>query len=368
LRGSHYTTNIVNGVGNFAEIGFTPITSFVPDGRVAITFWVEDVSKLSTVTIYLADAAGYTNFITSQINMMLVANKFAVSGWHTIYVDPLLAATEGQTWGTPTGTVTFGTTAINTIKVRFTPVAGQSFNVSIADIVFGGKNKPSIVLFFDDGYKDNLDYGAPIAEQNGLRINIPVIQSMFGGANYLTVDQALDLQARGHAILNHSYDNTQWGDAGAGSDVSQYISLVDSCRAFLNANGLGKYSDYFVYPGGLYVDSLVSGLRLAGYKAARGASFAGLNKTYNGNPQLDFISGSYVLDQGKTYAQVEALVNKAIDTGGHMFMHGHRLQASAGVAAWAVEDYKKLAGLLGDYLRNGLIDNPTYPEFISRYY
>jgi hypothetical protein len=51
-----------------------------------------------------------------------------------------------------------------------------------------------------------------------------------------------------------------------------------------------------------------------------------------------------------------------------MFMHGHRLQASAGVAAWAVEDYKKLAGLLGDYLRNGLIDNPTYPEFISRYY
>jgi peptidoglycan/xylan/chitin deacetylase (PgdA/CDA1 family) len=270
------------------------------------------------------------------------------AGWH-VYRIPL--ATAGQ------GAYAANLAAITGFGVQWAKPATQVVYVNSVRIYAAGTDLPTFILTFDDGLDEHATVCAPYLQQYGWSGTFGIVANRVGNTGYATVDQIRTMDARGHAIANHSYSHTDWTNLTGAEKEFQ----VREGKRFLVNNGLGRNADVYVFAYGLNgtqadLDMTFRYSRCALNTAWLDRSLA--EAAWPGPQRHPFavtdrsILCRYLQDNHGTYGFTNANIDASITAGGVTPVMFHQLDGSAGFhteADWksAIDHLrtKELAGL-----------------------
>ena len=134
-----------------------------------------------------------------------------------------------------------------------------------------------VLITFDDGYEDNYKNAYPILKKYDFKATIFVITSFLGkDKNYMTWDQARELDANGISIESHTVDHKSMTDL---TDEQLRMELVESKKKA--EKELGHPVEYMAYPTGTYNLHIAEMVKEAGYKAAFTIKYGNVDKASN---------------------------------------------------------------------------------------
>jgi len=129
----------------------------------------------------------------------------------------------------------------------------------------GTKPRPgTVVITFDDGFRDNYVSAFPVLARNGFPATVFIPTGFVGKEGYLTWDQIRVMMEHGidfgsHTI-NHVYLPSEKDTAVLWNEVSERRKAIEEAT--------GKSPRYFAYPLGGFNDKVKSAVKMAGYKGA----------------------------------------------------------------------------------------------------
>lgn len=142
----------------------------------------------------------------------------------------------------------------------------ESHGLKTATLVEFIKNrilKPSVILTFDDGYRDFYTNAWPILKKYGARATIFVITDRIDQPGYLTSNQIQMLSSQNIEIGSHSVSHPNLTNA---SDLNVRKQLEDSKSEIESI--IAKEVTSFSYPSGKYDERIIHAVLDAGYWSA----------------------------------------------------------------------------------------------------
>lgn len=121
----------------------------------------------------------------------------------------------------------------------------------------------SIVITFDDGFRDNYEHAYPILQEFGFSAAVFCITGRMGSAGYLTKQDLREMSASGFEFGSHTVSHPRL----------DRLSSMEKWREISDSKGMledltGACVDFFCYPYGDYDAEAVDLVRKAGYLGA----------------------------------------------------------------------------------------------------
>jgi len=138
---------------------------------------------------------------------------------------------------------------------------------NIKDYISGKKKIPgrSIVLTFDDGYKDNYTYAFPILKKYNFPAAIFIIVSEVGRPDRLSWEEIKEMQACGLiTFASHTFTHPFLNSLRSAGDLKREISGSKSALE----DKLGRSVEIFSYPSGRFNTEVIQAVKDAGYQMA----------------------------------------------------------------------------------------------------
>ncbi len=137
------------------------------------------------------------------------------------------------------------------------------------ELVHALKNKAalpakSILVTFDDGYRDNHMYAFPIIKKYGIKANLMLTTGLMEGADYLTWDQVSDIKNSG---LFYFTDHT-WSHANVAAGTEEKIRYEIETAKKQIQDKTGQVVDIFTYPYGASGPLAIKILQETGFTGA----------------------------------------------------------------------------------------------------
>jgi hypothetical protein len=311
-------------------------------GYIGVTLYVTDV--VESVNLGLTAYVGQDATFTNNRSNFIVADKM-VPGWNHLVVP--LAAVNAIT-GQPGLAVVNGafTPTDNIRSMRFridsSSLAARDFYVSEVWCAPSGRGR--VAVTFDDGWIESYSQGHAYAASKGLPLTHYLIPELLGSANYITLAQALEMQAAGDQLGLHG--NLRWGD-----DPSRIATDAAGLRA------LGLPTDHAAYPEGAYgkatgnTPTVLAALAAQNVRTAR-TVVQGLWYPMAGRQQNPLLLFGVPLNNTMTLAQAKLWVDRAAATGGTLIFYGHKIGATADSLTWVTADWQALV----DYIAAAPVD------------
>ncbi|MCB2295571.1 polysaccharide deacetylase family protein [Clostridium algoriphilum] len=161
------------------------------------------------------------------------------------------------------------------------------------------KNLPnkSIVITFDDGYKDNYTNAYPILKEFNLKATVFVITNAIDkDKNYLTSDEIKLMDKNNVRIESHT----------AAHEHLDKITFMDNVKSMTASKSelekiLNRKINYIAYPFGEYNLSTIKAAKQTGYKLAFSTEYGWINKNNNiYSLGRIFVSSTYDLQKFKS--------------------------------------------------------------------
>lgn len=266
---------VTTGAGNHAEVELNPCGLVSHQGVFVLRFYVEDYTKVSLISVYLAKDTSYTNFAIFNYNIAGIPG-FQRNGWHEFRFSGSSYAAGGEVAFTG-GAFTIAETAIQRMKVRITPVAAQ---VAVVDLDSFETNpqqsKASILITSDDAYQSWYDSGIAYLDSKGIKSTLYCIGGSLGtgagDAAFMSEANVVSMYATGHDIATHgATDLSSLANPGA-----RYADIVAN-RDYLVTRGMTRGAYHYAWPNGVYEmsagdRSLRDAIYSAGMLTARGTN------------------------------------------------------------------------------------------------
>jgi len=120
----------------------------------------------------------------------------------------------------------------------------------------------TVVLTFDDGYRDNYTYAFPVLKKYGLTGNLLLASGLMEGPDYLTWSQVSDMKSN-YYFVDHTWSHASLGNAAA--DKIHYE--VETAKNQIQDH-TGQTVDIFGYPYGSFGSGVISILQADGFLGA----------------------------------------------------------------------------------------------------
>ncbi|MHB8860328.1 MAG: polysaccharide deacetylase family protein [Minisyncoccota bacterium] len=128
-----------------------------------------------------------------------------------------------------------------------------------------------VILSFDDGWSDQFKYAFPILQKYQYPATFFVFTNAIGRKGFLTWDDLHTLVASGMRVGDHTRSHPYLTSV---RNASALWDEIDGSKLLLEKK-LGSPVDEFAYPFGRYDPAIISLVRKAGYKSARGDYYSG---------------------------------------------------------------------------------------------
>lgn len=122
----------------------------------------------------------------------------------------------------------------------------------------------SIVLTFDDGYRDNYQYAYPVLKKYGVKGSFMIATGLMGGSDYMTWDNLREMSGSGLAYFT---DHT-WSHYAVGYGAADKIRYEIATAKQQLQDNTGQAIDLFTYPYGSFSDLSIDILRQEGFTGA----------------------------------------------------------------------------------------------------
>lgn len=184
-------------------------------------------------------------------------------------------------------------------------ISRQSFDIQISELSYLCKNKKmenkNVCLTFDDGGISFLTVIAPILEKYGFTGYFFITTKLINSVGFLTSDDILELDRRGHIIGTHSHSHPKNISALSDSEIElEWVKSINILEDILK-----KPIEYASIPGGFY--SRVS---------AKILFSIGIKAIFTSNPSTvvklvgtKMIIGRYSVTQDMTTKDVTEILN-----------------------------------------------------------
>lgn len=122
----------------------------------------------------------------------------------------------------------------------------------------------SLLITFDDGYKDIYDYAYPIFQKYGINANLMIPSGLMGGTDYLSWGQIEEMGRSGFVY----YTDHTWSHYAVNNGSFEKIKYeIETGRQLLEQHS-GQKIDIFTYPYGSSNSKAIQVLQETGFQAA----------------------------------------------------------------------------------------------------
>ncbi len=312
---------------------------------IFLRFYVDNISNLSNVGIYLANDSGYANFF-----QYFTGAIYLKTGWNTVAINKenFLIGDGAPSWSN------------NIVRIRLVTIANASgqVNVSYDELSFWTNQieRPVVVFTFDDGKSSIFSEAKTMLDAYGWSATAFVYPSGgIGEAGYMTLAQLHTLQDLGWDISNHSYDHTDLTTL----TVAQIDTQMENCVDWLRSNGFTNGSRFLAYPFGGY--NATTETEVSKYCDFARTIFDTIETCPIGNPNR--VRSKSVINTD-TLATIEGYIDDVITKNGVLIFTFHDLvDAPDEATEWATADFASLLA----YIATKDIDVLSLSQFVDRH-
>ena len=163
------------------------------------------------------------------------------------------------------------TVSVDTFRKQMDFLNNNHYNVvpleTVQDYISGNKKIPprTIVLTFDDGYKDNYTYVFPVLKRYNFPATIFVILSQIGAADRLSWDEVREMRGSGLVSFgSHTFTHPFLDTLRSSQELKKEVAGSKSALE----EKLGEPVGLFCYPCGRFNPEVIQAVKDAGYKEA----------------------------------------------------------------------------------------------------
>lgn len=333
------------------RVEVTPPATNIPtfNGQVAYSIWVDDVTRVGTVGVFIGDA-GFAKY--QQANMLLFSAGELVGGHRVVFGGPI------RKDNVTDGAFVFGTDSFQATKLRITaanPLGGTA-TVWVRDCFIPAPQKPIVCFTWDDGFDTWVTKVVPMLSSSSIKATFAINTDQIDkGATGITSANVQALIAAGHHIAGHniynyklqtlfSHGNGESNGASTSQSVATYMADYHTSRAALEAIGVDPDGlMYHPYVQGGCDQAVVESMSWAGVDLARTASpyEAQMYGVDLGNNALALRTVN--LSSSRTLAQAKAKIDEAVAYGGLCIFMGHQTHdTTADSTTWLTADLQAL--------------------------
>lgn len=312
----------------------------------------------------IATGVGLTTYLANGANMTVGSG-----GRFTCVSIPYAGAVSVQphwipksAFGTLDGTPTFASPILSW-RFRLDSVAGQARDIDLCGVVIG-KQKPTVIVSFDDGWDTSYTVGHVQARKREIPLTHYLIGSLLDRTdiNYITTAQAIEMAAQGDYIGLHGA--SPW-DADLTLPVSDKAALVAKLGTTISKFEHASYPEGRIGDQELWQQMETTLVNL-GFKTARLAGVTGEPTLLGyGDPMA---LTSYPLNNTMSLAQAQAAVDTAISSGGTVIFYGHKIAGTADALTWVTSDYTTLLDYIVTKRNAGQIEVKTIKQWYDQTY
>lgn len=262
---------------------------------------------------------------------------------------------------------------IDSIRVRVARAntAGSTTVVHICGVYVNQRQKPTLLIDFDDGFRSQYQNAFPIMAAYGLVGSVAVIASAVGQSaggldayDYVTLKNLQIMQNAGWGMLVHGYYPHNSAPLNSYATI---LADVQANKAYVEANLPGLGSKHYVLPAGQQQASTNQVLTELGFETCR-ATASGLQTELPDGVDNPYRLFSMGISASRTLANLKAEFDSCRKLGSTLRLFGHRIVTSVVDSGNELLDteFEDLCAYIAPYVASGEVENLTAPAWSDR--
>lgn len=340
VKTGYQSIKITDSAGSTAIRNNNVLYDFEQTEHFKIVLFVDYVSNLSSIDLFLSNESTYTDYFGLSIDSSQLSN-----GWNILHIlkSDFYIAEGNPLW----------MDEITSLQIKVSASTSNTVNVTLDSINVDEEQKANVIFLLDDGHVSQYTQAFPILRSKGFRGNIGVISSAIGQEGYLNEEDLRELYSYGWDLANHSDTHR---DLSTLSKEEQ-IDELSACRDYLNGNGYTRASDIVFYPYGGFNEDTIDIIN-TDYKMGRT-----INENIENTPPVAMHAIKIVnMLSFRAPSTLNDFVDRAIKVGGTVIFLAHKLTLTANDSVeYPIDSFKQVVDYV--YQRKDEVNVLTISEW-----